>query len=274
MPTLILSVWAILGGLCFGSFINVVALRDGERFSILNGRSRCPHCRHHLRWFELIPLLSFLWQRGKCRNCRRAIGWRYPLVELMVAALTWTVFWYGYLERGSIWLTAGLLVSLLLFTVVSLVDLASMEVPLDYVVAAGAVGALARVGSGEVTGESALIGALVGGISIASVLFGWRWLFRRDGMGEGDIWIAAAIGSVAGFPQVAVALMTAVFLGAAVGLLAIGWSEAKQGRSRRGKEVLLTPIPFGPFLAAGLLISLLWGESLLNWYLGWYILGI
>jgi prepilin signal peptidase PulO-like enzyme (type II secretory pathway) len=244
-------------GLVFGSFINVVALRDHKRKTIVTGRSFCPHCKHTLAWHDLIPLVSFVVLGGKCRYCKKPISIRYPLVELTMSALAVFAGWYGFIQRDSLVLVAFLALCLGMFLVLSLIDLGSMEVPVEYVAVAGILGSIAVVASHVLTFVASLEGALLGGGAIAAVVYGWRFAFHQDGMGEGDIWIAAAIGAVVGAPMVLVSLMIAVFTGAIVGIGMLGVSKGS----------MKTAIPFGPFLFIGLLGSLIWGQTVLSWYI-------
>ncbi|MBU6389512.1 A24 family peptidase [Patescibacteria group bacterium] len=258
MTTAILYLWAVLLGLALGSFVNVLVLRDDDRSSIITGRSRCPACRHPLAWYDLIPLLSFAVLGGRCRYCKKPISWQYPLVEAVAAALSVFSFWYGVIDRGSWLLAAGLAASLMLLLTVSAIDISRMEVPVEYCVAGGVIGGAVLSLTGVHSWVSMLEGLAAGAGIILAVMLGWRLFFHQDGMGEGDIWVAGAIGAILGYPLVLVGLLTAVLLGAIIGVAALGLS----------KKSLQTAIPFGPFLAAGLVLSLWIGNSFLQWY-GW-----
>lgn len=257
MTNTLLYVYMGIIGLVLGSFLNVVALRDEKRKSIVTGRSGCPHCGHILQWYDLIPLLSFASQGGKCRYCHKLLSWQYPLAELITAGVVLYVTWYSLTLHHSWALFAGLLVSAALFLVASAVDLRTMELPIDYVVLAGLAGAGGQVASGNLHSQDALLGMIVGAGSLAIVLYGWKLLFKQDGMGSGDIWMAGALGAVAGYPLIFAALLFAVFAGALVGV-------ATMVITRKGLE---TAVPFGPFLFLGLLFALIWGQSVLQWYI-------
>lgn len=249
-------VWGALAGLCLGSFLNVVVLRDANRSSIVTDRSRCPHCLHTLAWFDLIPVLSFLFLGGKCRYCKRKISWQYPLVEVTAAGLVYFSLWYGVGEKNSWLLAGGLVVVNLLLLALSVIDIRTMEIPVEYCFLAGLVGLAAMVGSRELTVLQSLGGVMAGGGSIALTLFGWKLLFKQDGIGSGDIWVAAAIGAVVGFPAVFIALLLAVMLGAVIGVLLLLVKKKELGSA----------MPFGPFLYAGMLLTLIVGEKILDWY--------
>lgn len=240
-----------LVGLVFGSLANVLILRDDNRRSILWGRSACPHCQHQLRWYELIPVLSYVIQGGRCRSCKKSISWQYPVVELVVAAL----FIFAFLFAPTVAAAFFLAAALYFMVVFAVIDIRTQTVPLDYVFLAGAAGLLFNVTAGMTVG-SALLGAVVGAGSLFLIRLLWQLLFHQEGMGEGDIYIAGAVGALAGWPAVLPALFVAVALGAFVGIAAAVFGKAR----------LQSALAFGPFLAAGALLAILWGSDLIAWY--------
>lgn len=250
-------VFAGIFGLLFGSFANVVALRDNRRNTLLLGRSACPHCGHELAWFDLVPLLSFLSTGARCRYCKKALSWRYPVVEAAAAAMFVGIAWFSLKQGAALWQMILLAIAGLLLLIVSLIDLQSMEVPLEYVVPAGLIGGLAMISMGYLNWQTAGLGLLIGAGAILTIRLVW-WLFtRQEGMGEGDIWIAGAVGAMAGFPLVIVVLAAAVFSGAIIGSLAVATS----------KKGMAAAIPFGPFLFLGLLVALGVGQAIWSWYI-------
>jgi leader peptidase (prepilin peptidase)/N-methyltransferase len=245
-----------LFGAIIGSFLNVVILRDGKRMSIVTGRSECPHCNHQLAWYDLIPIISFASLGGKCRYCRTPISWQYPIIELAAAGLAVFAFWFGFLLHAS-GLLAGLLgVALALFLVVSVIDIKTQEVSLEYCVAAGIMGGAAMFFSHALTALQILEGLGVGAGLILVIIYGWKLIMKQDGMGIGDAWILGAIGCVLGFPSIIVAFIVATLLGAVIGSLAL--INSKNG--------LKSTIPFGPFLCIGMLVALVWGQQVVQWY--------
>lgn len=257
MPLLLILLTALFG-LIVGSFLNVVVLRDDRRLTILTGRSECPHCKHELSWFELVPIASFVMQGGKCRSCKKRISWQYPLGELMSAAIAVFALWYGYVDKGSLVLAAGVYIALACFLVISTSDLRTMEIRPEYTVIAALVAGLANVVSGERTITSVLLGLVIGGGIIFILAYGWKIITGRLGMGEGDIWIAAAVGALVGYPLIFAALFLAVVIGAVVGVIIVAGQQKKE---------LSVAIPFGPFLAIGGVLALVWGQALLQWYI-------
>jgi len=246
----------ILGAI-FGSFANVLILRDNKRASIVTGRSECPSCKHILGVTDLIPILSYIGLGGKCRYCRKLISWQYPLVEAIAACLALYAFWYGLVQHGSVILTLGLFVSLMSFLILSVIDIRTLSVTWDYCLLAGVAGGLGQVLAHTLSLQAVLLGAAVGAGSIIAIIYGWKLIFKQDGMGSGDIWIAAAVGACVGWPSLIVALYGAILIGALYGV-----SQIIARKKSMGME-----IPFGPFLAIGVLIALQWGQQLVAWYI-------
>lgn len=238
-------------GLIFGSFANVLILRDQDRKSILTGRSACPKCHQVLRWFELIPVFSFLIQGGRCRSCKQPISWQYPLVELSTAGLFMLAAWLG----------GGLIVQILMaaaffaFLVPAVIDLKTQWVPLEYLALGAVLSFLAQLLSGT-TWQYLLLGAIVGGGSLLLVRLIWQLLRKEEGMGSGDPYIAASLGLLTGFHLILVTLVLAIFSGSIIGLLALSLR----------KTSLSSRIPFGPFLFLAAIASLIWGNWLIDWY--------
>lgn len=248
---------AALVGLFLGSFINVVALRDNDRKSIIAGRSGCPHCGHTLQWYDLVPLLSFLSVGGKCRYCRKPISWRYPTVELVAAIMVGFIYYWSLFHYESPIAAVTLSLAGLLLLAVSLIDLQSYEVPVEYVIAAGAIGAGGLLFAEGISFHASLLGLIAGAGSLTAVMYGWKLAFKQDGMGSGDLWIAGAIGAMTGPSVIWIALMAAVFAGSIFGITAIALH----------KKDFAGAIPFGPFLTIGWLVALAWGQSVASWYI-------
>ncbi len=235
-------------GLLLGSFLNVCIYRIPRGESIVFPPSHCPQCQHRLGPLELIPLLSFLWQRGRCRHCSAPISWRYPLVELLAAVLLSIVYlrfgWSPELVYYS-GLTALLLV-------ISFIDLDTMVIPTQLV----GVGMVWASVYNLYTRQPA-IDWLLGGV-LGFGLFYLIYVLSRGGMGGGDVRLAGLLGLVLGYKLLACALLIAFVAGAVVSLALLGC-----GRAQRK-----TAIPFGPFLAVGGYVAALWGQSIIEWYLG------
>lgn len=237
-------------GTILGSFFNVVIYRLPRGQSLVAPGSRCPHCGRPIHWWDNIPLVSFIVLRGRCRDCRAPIGWRYPAVEFLTGALLVALWvFFAPSERWLDLLNAAVLSSLLVPTF--FIDLEHRLVPnaITYPgIGAGLVLALAggRLLDGVVTAAGA--GAFFFAIAVLS----------RGGMGGGDVKLAAMLGAFLGWPDAAVAIVLAFVGGAAVGLALIA------ARLRTRKDA----IPFGPALAAGAVVAVFAAGPLVRWYAG------
>lgn len=243
--------WAIifaLVGIAVGSFLNVCIDRLPERQSLLRPASHCPACQRRLALKDLIPVFSYLWLRGHCRYCRAPIPQRVLWVELgtglMFAFLWW---WYGLTPELGI-----MSFYFCLLTIILVIDL-ERGVILNKVVYPAAAIALII---GAFTSNPGIIKVAIGG-GLGLVIMLLVALVSRGGIGWGDVKMAGLVGLLTGFPLVIVSLLLAVVSGGLVAavLLVLKVKQRKQ------------TIPFGPFLSLGAMVTLLWGTSILNWYL-------
>jgi len=260
-------------GVVIGSFLNVVTLRyDGERFlfdvKAIGGRSHCMHCKATLRWFELVPIASFLIQGGRCRHCKTRLSIQYPIVELLsgfifVFVPLWMFAGAAPLSSpaSSVALGATLWVAVFeALLVMSVIDIRMGIIPDEINVFLAAVGVILAIVPGwegsAVLGK--LIGAAVAGIFFALLIA----VTRGKGMGMGDLKLVIPLGLIFGWPDIIFVLAFSFVIGAVVGVFAIA----------RGKSHMKSALPFGPFLALGATAMFFWGA----WVLGWYfsILGI
>jgi len=238
----------LIFGLVIGSFLNVVIVRLPEGRSIWRPRSSCPGCGTPIAWHDNIPLLSFAILRGRCRACGKAIGVRYPLVEAATGAL----FALAYLVLGPTldFLVAAVFLAALV--AITGIDLAHQIIP-DVITLPGILaGVVANVAIGRVSWLESVVGIIIcGGIFLVIILA------SRGGMGGGDMKLGAMLGAFLGWKLGLLSLMLGVLAGGAVALclLILG---------RKGRK---EAIPFGPFLALGGAITMLWGETILSWYL-------
>ncbi len=268
-------VWALLG-LMIGSFLNVViyripvmlqretdnfiALERDEppphtaRYNLVLPRSACPSCGHTLSAVENIPLLSWLWLRGRCRHCRAPVSPRYPLVELLSALLSGLAVWR--LGSGA----EGLAALLLVWTLVALtfIDLDTQILPDDLTLPLTWAGLLVNLPGLFVPLPQAVIGAVAGYLSLWLVYWAFRLVTGKEGMGYGDFKLLAALGAWLGWMMLPLIVLLSSALGAAVGLGLI----LLRGHQRD------KPIPFGPFLAVAGLVALLFGQGMMDAWLG------
>ncbi|MFC0301945.1 prepilin peptidase [Virgibacillus soli] len=244
-----LGIYFTMIGLCFGSFFHVVGLRmpKYEKYGI--SRSRCPACRIQLRWTELIPVLSFILQKGNCKNCHHPIPISYPFIEL----LTGTLFLMSYIKIGLHveLVTALLLISMLIIVFVS--DITYMIIPNRLLLFFLPLLIGVRIIQPLHPWWSSIIGSLLGFGTLYIII-----LVSRGGMGAGDMKLFGVLGIVLGVQKVLLAFFLACFLGALFGGLLI----ISKNKSR--KHV----IPFGPFIVFASIISYFYGQNIVDWYVG------
>ena len=247
LPPVLAFSAALAFGLCIGSFLNVVIARLPEGKSLVFPPSTCPRCGHRIAWFDNIPVLSWLLLRCRCRKCGAPISWRYPAGEAITAAL----FVAAFLRFG---VSADLVVALIFLcglVAITGIDLDRQIIP-DVITLPGiAAGFVLNLATGRVSWLDALLGILVGG-GIFFVII----LISPAGMGGGDLKLGAMMGAFLGWQLGLLAILLGVLSGGvvAVCLLALG---------RKGRK---DAVPFGPFLALGGALSMLWGKSILAWY--------
>jgi len=254
----IIIVFAFIIGAVVGSFLNVVILRlPVEGASIVFPASRCPKCLQPLKWYDNIPIISFILLKRQCRNCGVPISWQYPLVELAMALLSLgLVFKFGLTPALPVYFvfTAALLI-------VIVIDFYHKIIP-DIITLPGMViGFACSFFNPVLTWQESGIGLLIGGGVLYTVAAGYYLFTRREGMGGGDIKLLAMIGAFLGWPSLPFVVFGSSILGALVGIGAM----AKQKKG--GK----TMIPYGPFLSIAALLYMFYRE-LINYYLVLYFL--
>lgn len=244
--------FVFLAGMCIGSFLNVCIHRLPAGQSIVFPGSRCPRCRSAIRFYDNIPMVSFLWLRGRCRHCRASIGWRYPLVEALSGLLALALF----IEFGLSPLTGIYFVFVSLLLVITFIDIDHRIIP-DVITLPGIP--LFMVISFAVPTTSfldSLMGIVVGGGGLLLVAWTYQLIARRDGMGGGDIKLLAMIGALLGWQGV----VFTIFAGSAVGSLT---GLVIMIKTRGGMKLA---VPFGPFLSLGAVVYIFWGPRIIGWY--------
>lgn len=265
---------AFLFGLLVGSFLNVCIARLPEERSIVSPPSHCPRCRTPIKWYDNIPLLSFLLLRGRCRSCGLGISWRYPLVELL-NGLLYLVCALKFGLTGESGLMMALCSSLL---VITFIDLDHQIIP-DVITLPGMVlglllgplvmtplaaplpfDVLPFAGSYLTGLANSFLGLLLGGGPLW--LIGWIWekLRKVEAMGGGDVKLMGMVGSLLGWQGSLLTILLGAFTGSLVGSLLIA------AKKHKAEAV----IPFGPFLAAGAFITIFFGPELKDWYFGMF----
>lgn len=272
-------------GLCIGSFLNVVIYRlpimmqtewrqqcaelfgsgeneacaEPERFDLIAPRSACPECKTPIKPWHNLPLLGYLWLRGRCAACGTKISARYPAIEVLTGILSGLIAWrFGVtLEcAGALVLTWSLVaLTFIDFDTQLLPDIITL--PLLWL---GLALSLTQGSAGAplfVSPQTAIIGALAGYLSLWSVYWGFKLLTGKEGMGHGDFKLLAALGAWLGWQM----LLLIVILSAVVGLVAAIGMMVLRGHDRQ------IPIPFGPYLATAGFVALVWGPELMAAYL-------
>ena len=245
---------AFIFGLLIGSFLNVCIYRIPKGESIIFPPSSCPSCGERIRWYDNIPVISYLLLRGRCRHCGGRIPLRYPIVELLTAVLTVVILWRFGLSVSAFYY----LVLTYVLIVISFIDLDTMLVPVKLCYFAMLAGILLSPLVPEVSFKDSVLGASFGAGLILFIIETYAVFTGKEGMGYGDANIMALIGAFIGWQKVLLALFIASFVGALVGM---GYVFLK------GKS-LKVAVPFGPFLSVGGYLTVLYGDKLLSLYLG------
>ncbi|KTG26005.1 methyltransferase [Idiomarina sp. WRN-38] len=274
LPSPLEWVPALLLGLCFGSFLNVVITRlpvmlmrrwrnealaslefpaeTAPRFNLATPGSMCPRCEHPIAWHDNLPLLGWLKRRGKCANCQSPISAQYPLVELMGGLLAVAVVALYGTTASALFIYAACLTLLAL----AVIDFRTYLLPDMLTLPLLWAGLLYQLIFQPIMLPSAVIGAMAGYL----ILWSFYWLFKlltgKEGMGFGDFKLLAALGAWVGWPMLPLLLIVSAGIGALVGLAAQASSPHLRGQ----------PLPFGPFLALAGWVCLLAGDELMALY--------
>jgi len=237
-------------GAVVGSFLNVCIRRIPAGESLVFPASHCPKCNHSIRFYDNIPIISFLLLRGRCRNCRESISLQYPLVELLTAIMALLLFWkFG--------LTLKFLFSFLfacILIIITFIDLEHQIIPDVLTLPGIPVFFLAAVLAMGVSPLEAVLGVLIGGGILYAIAFGYELITKREGMGGGDIKLLAMLGAFFGWKSLFFILLVSSFLGAIVGISVM---------LIKGKDMKYA-VPFGPFLSLAALACIFWGDEFIR----------
>lgn len=285
-----LIVFALLG-LCVGSFLNVVIYRtplmmhlawrqECSQFlatqsdvaiqysapiteiiatdaplTLSRPASRCPQCAHKIRWFENIPLISWVVLRGHCSKCQSAIGWHYPIVELVTALLSVMVIYKFGVSA------AGLSALVLVWTLIALtgIDFDTQLLPDRLTFPLAGLGLAVNSQGWFVTPTQSIWGLLIGFLSLWVVVKVFYLITKKHGMGQGDFKLLAVLGAWLGPMMLPLIILLSSVLGSIVGIVLM----RQQGESK--------PFAFGPYIAIAGIIALLYGNDIINWYLVMYV---
>ena len=273
---LLFFIFIFILGLAVGSFLNVVIFRLENGEKIMNDRSKCLRCKHVLAWYDLFPVLSFLFLRGRCRYCGKKISWQYPLVEIATGILFVLIFNFSAQGGPALGWQFLLSISYLLFIISSLIvifayDLKHYIIP-DKVIYPAIVVILGfNLLNDFVTRYTlhvtdnnfqSILNSQFSNFLFSAILAGGFFysiviITKGKGMGGGDIKLGFLMGLILGWPLVLIALFLSFIIGSVVGIFLM----------LVGKKKMKSMIPFGPFLVLGTFIALFFGEGIVEWYL-------
>ena len=267
--------FCLLLGLLVGSFLNVIIHRlplmmqrdwlrqcaelRGEmpeaapRYNLVVPASACPHCQHHIGALENIPVLSYLWLRGRCKGCSAPISPRYPLIEAISAGLTC----FAAVHFGFGWTAVGAILLLWALLALTAIDLDTLYLPDDITLPLLWLGLAFNSFQVFTNLQSAVLGAMFGYLSLWSVFWLFKLIRGKEGMGYGDFKLLAALGAWMGWQVLPLIIIASASVGAVVGIAMMIFRQ-------HGRDV---PIPFGPYLAGGGVVALFWGPAILRSYL-------
>jgi len=249
----VLSVVSIIFGALIGSFLNVCILRLPEEESIITPGSHCPRCKNPIKFYDNIPLVSYVLLKGRCRYCHCPISIQYPLIEGITAVGSLILF-MKFGPSLSYLFYFSFVAALIAITVI---DLYHQIIP-DVISLPGiGVGLLASLIIPQITFLNSLLGILLGGGSLFLVATLYQWLFKREGMGGGDVKLLAMIGAFLGWKAVILTILLSSLIGSITGIIIM---------VSKGKDFKYA-IPFGPFLSLGAMIALFYQNEIIFWYL-------
>ena len=249
MEYIILYIMIFLVGISIGSFLNVCIYRIPKKEDIVFERSHCMSCGNVLKWYELIPLFSFLVQGGKCRNCKTKLSVQYPLIELLNGLIyVWIFMAKGFQPESILFcICASVLI------VISVIDWRTFEIPFGCNIVIGILG-IVRV----ILDLAHWYDYVIGFFAVSGLFLIIYWITKGRGIGGGDIKLMAAAGLLLGWQNILLSLMIGSIAGSVIHLALM---------KIQGKDRVLA---FGPYLAFGIFISMLYGNDIITWYLGMF----
>jgi len=248
----LLFAFIIFAGLIIGSFLNVIIYRLPLKKSIIFPASHCPKCETKLKYYDLIPVLSYLFSKGRCRYCGEKISLQYPIVELLTALL----FLLTFLKYG---LTAEFIILIILISAlitVSFIDIDKQIIPNEITFSLITNGLILALIFDHISFINSVLGLIIPGGLLLLIA-----LIYKKGMGLGDVKLVAMIGVFIGWKFA----LLSIFIGALIGSIYGVYMMIKTGMDRK------TRIPFGPFISLGAVVMILYGNKLINWYISLFI---
>ena len=243
---------AFIFGTCIGSFLNVCISRIPASESLVYPKSRCPQCRHSIPFYYNIPILSYLWLRGKCSHCGQPIPFRYLTVEFLTGIIAvLTLVYFGLTTNALIYY-----IFLCALIIIIYIDIDHQIIPDSISLPGILIGFLASFFLDDLSYTDSLIGIALGGGILFAIAWGYYLIARKEGMGGGDIKLLAMIGAFIGWPGVCFTIFIASVTGTFVGIILMIFAQKN----------LKFALPFGPFLAIGAITYLFLGPQLIAWY--------
>lgn len=246
--TIILYILIFLYGIVIGSFLNVCICRIPKKENIVKVRSHCTTCGYQLKWYDLVPVFSYLFLGGKCRECRQKISVQYPLIEVLNGSLYCIIFWKnGFCIESLLY---ALLFSALI--TLSVIDFRTFEIPFGINLFILALG-LIRI----ITDYANWFHYVIGFFSVSGFLYLIYFITKGRGIGGGDIKLMAVCGLLLGWKLIILSFLLGCIIGAVVHTI----------RMKISKESNV--LALGPYLSIGIMLSALWGNQLIAWYFGY-----
>ncbi|HEY0020381.1 MAG TPA: prepilin peptidase [Longimicrobium sp.] len=245
---ILLMVYAGIVGACVGSFLNVCVYRWPEDRSVVSPPSSCPGCGTRIKWYDNVPVLGWMWLRGRCRACGAPISIQYPLVELLTAALWVMAAW----RFGATWQTLSVALFFTILLGIALSDARTYIIPDQFTLGGLVIGLALSFAPGGITWKDAFLGAVLGYGLLWLVAVLGEWAFKKPAMGGGDIKMMAMVGAFLG----PMGVLLTIFLGALFGTLIFAPISMRTGKL----------VPFGIFLALGAAITEPFGQAMIDWY--------
>ncbi len=256
IPFYIQLIFAGLFGLAIGSFLNVCIYRIPAKKSIVNPPSSCPACGSRIRFYDNIPVISYIILLGRCRHCKERISIGYPVLEIITGLLSMALYMRYNLINNNIYHYFIFLIFTSSLIVISFIDLKHQIIP-DVISIPGIIaGLIISFFSPHITWYDSLLGIAVGGGLLYLFALIFELLVKKEGMGGGDIKLLAMMGAWMGWKSILFIILVSSLIGSILGTIALLLS----------KKGLRARIPFGPFLALGALIYLFFGKEIITWY--------
>jgi len=277
------TVFVFLFGISIGSFLNVVILRLPKKQSLVSPPSHCPRCNYGLRWYDNVPILSYITLGGKCRKCRKPISIQYPLIELLTGVLALAC--YAHFDLTPAMFVYFIFCAILL--TITFIDIPYQIIPNEISLPGILIGIGASFFIPELRWQDSLIGAIIGFLLIFLVAYGYWFLTKREGIGMGDAKLLALLGAFLGWQAIPFLLLGSSLQGLAVFFIGYAFGlikkqpplpdpdeeqESATNGEKEGEEELSVrhaAIPFGPFLALSGLEFLFFGKIILDFMTGW-----